>query len=337
MIFAEAIMMSGLIILGGYCSFSDFKRGIVPNRIIVIGFLAGIAVHGVLLLFGASEYYPSWLINMLIADAIAFGMFFGKIWAAGDAKLFMLLFFWVPPRLLDSGTLSHSVVPYIFIIVPSLLWMVMDSLIRLIRNEERKHQKFNLKPFFMGFFSIVIETTALYCLFSCLFPQFTVQQAFLCAAMMLVYAYICGSLDVMKRWYVITAHVVIIFVMWIVGKWAISLPSWQNYLFMICVMILQRFCSMYNYQRIPTAAVKKGMIPAMETILLFQKSKVNSLPTDPSEELTAKITEEEVCAIKRWEKSANGQQKIWIVRKVPFAIMIFVGFVCWIGFRALGR
>ena len=337
MIFVEAIMMSGLLILGGYCSFTDLKNGIVPNRIVIIGFLTGFAVHGALLLCGAAEYYPSWLINMLIADAVALGMFFGKIWAAGDAKLFMLLFFWIPPRLLDSGTLSHSVVPYIFIFVPSLLWMVIDSFIRLIRKEERKHQNYSPKSFIKGFFQIVVETTAFYCVLSSLFPQFAVQQAFLCAAMMLVYAYLCGSLDVMKRWYVIAVHAVIVFIMWIIGKWSISLPSWQNYLIMICAIVLQRFCSMYNYQIIPTSVVKKGMIPAMETILLFQKSKVNSLPSDPTEELTAKITEEEASAIRRWEKSVNGQPSIWIVRKVPFAIMIFIGFVCWIGLRILGR
>ena len=59
--------------------------------------------------------------------------------------------------------------------------------------------------------------------------------------------------------------------------------------------------------------------------------------TDPSEELTARISEEEAAAIRRWENSATGKQSIWIVRKVPFAIMILIGFVGWIGFRLLGR
>jgi hypothetical protein len=94
---------------------------------------------------------------------------------------------------------------------------------------------------------------------------------------------------------------------------------------------------MYNYQLICTADVSKGMVLAMETILLFQTSRVHSLPNDPSEDLTARITEEEAQAVRRWEKSATGKSKIWIVRKVPFAIMIYIGFVGWIGLRLLGR
>ena len=337
MIYVEAIMLTSLIFFGGYCSFTDFREGIVPNKAIATGFLIGIIAHGVLLIFGAAEYYPSWLLNMVIADVIAFCMFLGKIWAAGDAKLFMLLFFWIPPRLFDSGTLAHSVVPFIFIFVPSLLWMIVDSVVRLVRKEERKHQSFSLKSFFGGFISIVIETTAFYSMWFCLFPDFINQQALLVAALMLVYAYICGSLTIMKKWYIVALHALILIILWIAQKWTLYLPSWKNYLIIISAIVLRRFCSMYNYQLIPTATAKKGMIPAMETIILFRQSRVHSLPTDPSEELTARISEEEAAAIRRWENSATGKQSIWIVRKVPFAIMILIGFVGWIGFRLLGR
>ena len=72
-------------------------------------------------------------------------------------------------------------------------------------------------------------------------------------------------------------------------------------------------------------------------MIMFQTSKVHSLPGDPSEELTARLTEEEAMAVRRWGKSSQGKPNIWIVRKVPFAIMIYIGFIGWMLLRILGR
>lgn len=337
MIYAEALMVTILVFIGGFCSYTDIRDGIVPNKVILFGFLLGCAIHGIYLLCGAAEYYPSWLINMAIADIAAFGMFFAKMWAAGDAKLFMLLYFLTPPRIFDSGTLTHSVVPYIFIFVPALFWMAVDSMVRLIRKEARIHQKISIKEIITGSVSVIIETTAFYCVWTCLFPNFVNQQAMLVAALTFVYAYVCGSVDVMKRWYAVALHAAVVIIMLIIGKWSITFPEWQDYLLMLFVVFSQRFCAMYNYQLIPTGMVKRGMILSMETVMLFRASRVKGLPNDLSEELTARISEEEANAVRRWGKSAFGKPNIWIVRKVPFAIMIFIGFVGWIGFRVLGR
>lgn len=337
MIIVEAVMLTCILFLGGYCTFTDLKSGIVPNRFIILGLLLGLSLHVVYLLCGTAPYYPYWLYNMIIADVIAFGMYLGKMWAAGDAKLFMLLFFLVPPRLLDSDTLSHSIVPYIFVFVPALFWMIGDSFVRIIRREARKRERLSIKTFFSGFLLIVIETTAFHCLWSWLLPNLIDQQAIFFAALILAYAYICGTLPVMRRWYVVVAHALVIFIMWLFNKWSFTIPPWTSYLIMALVFLIQRFCSLYNYQLIGTSQTKAGMIPAAETVIAFQTSKVHSLPTDPSEELTAKISEEEADAIRRWEKSAQGKPNIWIVRKVPFAIMIYIGFIGWILFRILGR
>lgn len=337
MIIVEAILLTSMLFFGGYCAYTDLKRGIVPNKLILAGLLLGLVLHAAYLICGAAPYYPYWLYNMLIADALAFGMYMGKMWAAGDAKLFMLLFFLVPARLLDSDTLSHSVVPYIFIFVPALLWMIGDSFIRMVRREPWKKGRFSGESFLLGFVSIVIETTAFHCLWSWLFPDLIEQQALFFAALMMAYAYLCGMLSVMKRWYVVAVHALVIVVMWLCNKWSFVLPSWSTYLIMAGVFLLQRFCSLYNYQQIATGLAKAGMIPAAETVIAFQTSKVHSLPVDLSEELTAKITEEEAAAIRRWEKSVQGKPTIWIVRKAPFAIMIYIGFIAWILFRALGR
>lgn len=337
MIIVEAIMLTCILFFGGYCTYTDLKKGIVANKLILAGLEFGIVLHIAYLLCGMAAFYPYWLYNMIIADIIAIGMYIGNMWAAGDAKLFILLFFLVPARLLDSGTFSHSIAPYIFIFVPALLWILGDSFIRIIRREIRKQDPFSVKSFFSRFLFVVIETTAFHGLWTWLFPAMIEQQALFFAALMLIYAYLSSTLVVMKRWYVVIAHALIIFILWLCNKWSFSLPSWNTYLVMAIVVFIQRFCSLYNYQLISTCQIKAGMIPAAETVIAFQTSKVHSLPIDPSEELTAKITEEEAVAIRKWEKTVQGKPHIWIVRKVPFAIMIYIGFIGWILFRILRR
>ena len=337
MIFAEAGLLTALLMIGGLCSYTDYKSGIVPNQKLLIGIAAGIIFHAISLILGGAPYYPAWLVNMVIADVFAFMMYMGKIWAAGDAKLFMLLYFLIPPQLLDAGTLSYSVIPYFFIFIPAFLFILLDSAVRFIKHEPiKKTVPFRLQKYALSIPVVFIESTAVYCILLLLLAPFIEGNELLLSVLMIVYAYFCSTRDVMKKWYAVLPHATVILICWILGKWTLTIPDWKIYALLSVTILLRRFSGMYNYQQIPTAQVKPGMILSAETVIQFAASKVHDLPHDPSEELTAKINAAEAEAVKRWEHSANGKPNIWIVRKVSFAIMIFLGFVLWMTIRIMG-
>ena len=329
MIYVEAALLALLAVLGGVCAITDIRKGIIPNKYLLIGICCGIPLHTILLLLGAAPFYPTWLINMVLADIFAFLLYFNKLWAAGDAKLFMVLFFLLPPPLLDAGSLTYCVVPYIFIFIPALIWVFVDSVVKFIRKEPRKTKPIELKELAINIVRVMIETTGAFCLVSFFAEQFIIENELFFSFLLMVYAFFCSSNRYMKKWYIVLLHIPSIVIACILGRWVISFPRWQNYVLLVIILALQQFVSMYNYQRIASSEAKKGMIPSAESVLLFMKSRVHSLPTDGSEELSAKITEEEADAIHRWEKSVNGSPYIWIVRKIPFAIMIAFGFVAW--------
>ena len=79
LIFLEATMLSVAAILGVSCSLSDLKQGIVPNKFLLIAAACGIVIHGLFLVFGGAPYYPTWLLNMALADIIAFILFYEMI------------------------------------------------------------------------------------------------------------------------------------------------------------------------------------------------------------------------------------------------------------------
>ena len=333
MIYAEAACLTGILIVGLLSAYTDFRTGIIPNKLILAGMAAGLLCHGALLLLGLVSYYPYWLLCMLIADVLAFGMFWGKLWAAGDAKLFMVLFFLTPPRLFDYGQLSNGIISYIFIFIPALLWMLGDSIIRRIRKEPYKKQAFEVKKWLINCAKTIIEATAIHSIMYTLFPAFVENNGLIVFSIIMIYAYFCGTVKSLHNWLVVLIHALVTIGLWLTMKWGLSLPDWRGYLILVVVMIVQRLAGLYNYQLIPTSKASRGMIPAAETVILFQTSRVQNLPTDPSEQLTAKMTEEEAAAVRRWESSSKGKTGIWIVRKVPFAFMIALGFVAWMIFK----
>jgi len=329
MIFLEAALLTCMAVCGALCAISDCRRGLVPNRILLWGFLIGAIFHVGLLTTGSIEVYSAWLVNMILADLLAFAMYYHQMWAAGDAKLFMLMFFLFPPRFLDNGSFAFCVIPYIFIFIPALAWVVLDSIVCWLRKESRKKQPLHSIPMIKNLSINMLESSSLYIVCSYCFSSFVAEEGLFFSVLMIVYVFVSNSIDWMRKWSAVLAHAVIIFVFTAINSWEFVFPEWYSYLILVTVIACQHLLSMYNYKLVPTNSIRKGMILSTETVLQFRISKVHGLPTDASEELSAKVTDEQAAAVKRWENSAHGQSSIWIVRKVPFAIMIWIGFVLW--------
>ena len=107
-------------------------------------------------------------------------------------------------------------------------------------------------------------------------------------------------------------------------------------LILLIIYLLRHFMNEYNYEEIPTEAVKKGMVLSYMVIMLFTRSRVKGLPEETSEDMKSRITEEQAEAIRRWKDSKYGKETIIIVRKIPFAIFIFLGTVVFLTVRTIG-
>ncbi len=336
MIYAEAALLTCLLFTGIFCVRQDFSFGIVPNKYLLIGSGIAMGCHILLLFTGKASYYPAYLLDMAIADLLAFLLFLSGLWAAGDAKLFMFMYLCLPPRLFDRGILALSITPYLFVFLTALLWVIADTVVRLIRKEDRKRLSFDWKNWVMSCVTVVAEATAFSRLVYWVLPEFVSGQPLFNAVLMMIYAYFCSNVTIMRRWYALAAHVLVLILVIIFNGRQFVLPDWKNYLILLLVIGFQRVAALYNYQKIRTSEIKAGMIPSAETVLLFSASRVQSLPANPSEEMSARISTEEAEAVKRWENSFRGRHEIWIVRKIPFALYILIGFAIWIAVRLTG-
>ena len=57
----------------------------------------------------------------------------------------------------------------------------------------------------------------------------------------------------------------------------------------------------------------------------MSKSKIPNLPEISHEDMRSRLTEEQAAAVVKWGKGKGGLAEVQIVRKMPYAIFIFIG------------
>ena len=320
-----------MLISGAISIRTDLQYGKVKNTVILISFLVAALINGFYYLFFARDFCLNWIVNVLVTSFFSILLYAGRIWGAGDAKLFILMFLCVPGRFLDGFTLSYGIMPYLFVFSISAIWLVFDTI-----KEQAKipHHHFTKNNFSItDFYSIgivIVETLALSFLFSCLFPAFVENNSLFCSFVIISYSYYISYQSWSKNRWVIIGHIVIVVIcLTIRGMNYYPISLWF-YPAVILITLFTRYASRYNYEVISTSTVVPGMILSAATVICFQASKIRGLPTKTSEDMSARISDSEAEAVRRWEHSAKGSSTVTIVRKIPFASMIPIGFLLWI-------
>lgn len=133
----EGLLLLVMAVVGALCAVQDIRKSIVPNCWIAAGIMIAAVLQTIDQLLFAREYGAWWLANMAVGDALAILMYAAGLWAAGDAKLFLLMYLCVPSRLIEPRTLSCVVIPYCFIFIPAVVWLIADSVYLTLRHAER--------------------------------------------------------------------------------------------------------------------------------------------------------------------------------------------------------
>lgn len=336
MLWVEVLLLGVMLVIGGICSYTDIKDGIVPNRWLLRGVITAVMLQAVYVGVGAWEYLAGWALSLSFASVFAILLYAAGVWAAGDVKLFMLLFLCVPGRLLDAGGLTYAVVPYIYIFVPAILWIAGDTIVQLVTRAERFiPERIHLKDV-LYMIAVMIEITVLQIIVWGLAPEFCSENELFVAVVMLVCAYWFGSSKWMRKKTVIAVFVLAMLCFMHFDLWAYTPAEWWVYAVVAGVMLFQHMAAAYNYRRIPTNEVRRGMILSSGTILALSTSHVRDLPTNAAEDMSARLSEVEAQAVRRWEHSKYGAPSVIIVRKIPFALLVTLGMVLWTAVRMSG-
>lgn len=116
-----------IILLGIISSYSDYKKNIIKNNMIIISIIYSIIINFIYFIYYKKDtYYQDFLINILFSIILAFLFYYFDIWSAGDGKLFIAFTFLIPlsiyqflliPKLYSFELLINIFLPYTFILI----------------------------------------------------------------------------------------------------------------------------------------------------------------------------------------------------------------------------
>ena len=206
--------------------------------------------------------------------------------------------------------------------------MLVSSVYKLI-NKKQSLTKNYIKKYMILFFKTYISIMSYVLLVNILLQVFSDDKILVNQWIIRIFcisvSWLVGKYKMMQKLYL----VILIFVVdFVVGYYCKIMPMFklENYILVIFIMLCQLIIKANLYEEINISELRKGMILSMTTSIAMQNSRVRGLPQVSMEDLRSRITEDEVNSIKRWAKSRN-VNSLTIVKKMPFAIFIFIGFV----------
>lgn len=330
MIIIKSVLVSLLAVVGIICSYTDIKKSIIPNKVIFVFLPFSVICIVIYFCFAGTSDILKYIVVVVLTIIIGFFMYFLHIWAGGDVKLFILLSLLIPPDLIKQSSPIAAVFVFTFIFAIAFVFLVFQSLYLTIKKEKRV-VKFNREISLKHSICPVVTVMAMQTVFRLMFKSYYFNYISL-----FLFLNILVVLGISKIKWIINNFVIIVFsIISVVGIIANIHDGYytfdlRNVVIVFVVILFRALAEKYNYKEINTSDVKQGMILSYSTVLQFANSRVKGLPLFTTEDISSRITFDEAESIKRWERSKNGKSTIIILRKVPFAIFIFLGYLFYI-------
>lgn len=325
-------MLAFLSCLGIITTISDIRKGIIRNRIILIFLIIATGLDVVYYGFLAREMWLFFLINIGVITIICGILFFTHSLAGGDCKLIPVMAMLYPAGeyLIYKNSLITMFLPICFAFLFGYFYLLGTSFIRICTGKTRVEGK-NIKSFLLSYlksYGIAYAYISLINMALTIFGKyvFTVPYA-ITFAICFAIAWLSGKNIFFRKIPVIISVVVVDLLLAFVFKIIPISLSPGTYLFTAMLILCQMTIRTSLYETVKTESVKKGMILSTFSSILMQNSVIDNLPAVSTEDLKSRLTEEEAESVRRWGKSKKGSKEIAIVRKIPFAIFIFMGFI----------
>ena len=350
MIYLEALMLtiafSVLIVSTVY----DIKKGIIPNKILFVGLLAGIVSDIVYYGFINSEAFLDFIINFGLAFFLSLLFYILNIWAAGDSKMLITVFAIIPSRLYSLNALNAfpCLLLIMCIFISAFLYVISDTSIKSIFDRrkariKKKKQITGKQILFIAvsYFFVLLTMMLINMIISVILSLFNNGQAYITLVIDFVIALILIEIRKHISFKATLISIGIMFIIFLItillGLYRFSPISFdfKPVIVVIITIILRIASEKYNYSEISVKSLKPNMmLSAASVMMLNMSSKIENLPTSISEDRKARLTQEQIDAINKWSELSSGNSMIIIVKKIPFAIFILIGTVLFLGMEA---
>lgn len=335
MTIADVIRLSIIFIGGIVSTYTDFKKGKIYNKVTLIMFVSGI-LFGVYDLFNSElSYVLNYMVNTVLVCFISIAFYLFHIWAGGDTKLLCSLAVLYPPSMYCISGKSFFSLSYMVVLILScgFIYTMAESIVLKIKDKKTANFSELKKSFvfsLVNYLKTMIYVTAVGHLFNLfVFPYLKIAKILFMMISVLIVFTLHKTRIFDSVVLIVVSLIFDILMSFFTGDVMINRNAF-SYVLITTLMLIRIFINSYNYKEIDTESVEKNMVLSRSTTMMFINSRVKGLPAISDETLKSRITGEEAESIKRWKNSKYGLPTIVIVRKLPFAVFIFLGFVVYL-------
>lgn len=329
----EVLLIISLVAVGVYVSISDIKRGVIKNKVLFI--FAGVAAFLDVFYYGffVRDIAVEFIISYGIVAAMALILFFTHCWAGGDCKLALVLGLMFPARFYVI-TWKTNVTLFFALMIAFLLgyiFLLIDAVYGLIsRRDKISAMTFRqgMTSFFKYYIAALAYLIAIDLLYSLGVARFVVFDSVIVSIICFAAAWGSTAIKPLMKPFVFLPVLGIDIVLCIVFRVFPLSGSIFHYIVILLLAIFRILISAKNYIPIQVDSVKTGMIlSTASSILLSQSIPKVEIPIS-TEKLDSRLTEEQAGKIVEWGR--NKKMVIAIVRRIPFAVFIVLGFILYL-------
>lgn len=328
----EVFLLILLVALGAIATCTDLKSGIIPNRYIAVFSALGGVLDAVYYIVFARDIAGLFFANVVSVVIMSLILFYTHSLAGGDCKLIAALALAFPARmyLVYRNTTVTLFLTVAFAILYGYVFFLGMSIWKLIIGDNKPGKGFvkgYLLNYLKSYLVAFIYVTCINLLFAVIDGQVMHISPQIVVVICMAVAWLSNRIAFLRKLSVVIGLTFLAIVLSIYLK---ALPISLNpttYLITAVLVLCQMAIRTNLYETIQTSRVKKGMILSVYSSMIMQNSRVKGLPGLSTEDLKSRLTEEEAESIKRWGKTEKGMSEITIVRKIPFAAFIFLGYI----------
>lgn len=344
MIIIEALILTVLLMVLIFCSYTDCRDSLIRNSALLkAGLIIGTLDIAYYIIYG-TQYLVIFLFNTGLLAIISLMLYALKIWAGGDSKLLLLISIAIPGRLytLNGSDNMSGILIIVFSFLSAFFIIVIHSVIIGIQSGDlfkiRMNRKIDIVRILVSYVMVVgimqVFDGVMWLAFPFIMKEnWMLVQTFYCMVLLMT-IYIRSSISMRHIYYTTIISWLSLIIMVASGEYVLQYKvSLSILIWAYTLLCIRGMIEKYNYQVIPTSKVKKGDILSASTVMEFRRSRVRGLPYCMTEDLEARLTEEEADSVHRWEKSKYGNNTVIIVRKIPFAVFLTIGTLLFFGVK----
>lgn len=334
MVIAEYTLLLLMFCLGVIAAVSDIRTGIISNKIIAWFALCGVVTDTIYYGMLAPDTIEIFFLNVVSTTVISFCLYYTHAIAGGDCKLIPVLSLLYPAGMyLEYGGSSITLFTALcFAIFFGYLYMLFAAIWKLVTGESHINKAYvinTVKVFAKSYFRATLFVMILNMFFAIIDRNFLHVDAWIVWVSCIITAWISGRVRIFRNRVLIGLVLAADLGLAIYLKVIPFSLNPRTYLFTVVLLLCQMMIRTNLYEQIQTSRIKKGMILTSVSSILMQNSKIAGLPGISTEDLRNRLTEDEAESVRRWGKSTKGTKEISIVKKIPFAIFLAMGYVCY--------